>query len=39
MKKSYETPELIKHGSIEELTRNDPTAGGTDLDFASKPLD
>ena len=39
MKKTYEIPELIKHGSIDELTRNDPAAGGNDFDYASVPPD
>ena len=39
MKKTYEAPELVKHGSIEELTHNDPSSAGNDQDWASLPVD
>jgi hypothetical protein len=29
-KEEYRTPELVKHGTVEDLTQTDTSAGGTD---------
>jgi hypothetical protein len=37
-KEEYRTPELIKHGTVEELTQTGAEPGGTDLgNYASAP--